>query len=70
MVQQVKDPALSLSQWGSIPCPVQWVKDLALLQLDLFPSLGILICRGCGQKEKEKRSLITDHHYKYNNEKA
>ena len=29
VVQQVKDPVLSLSSDGSIPRPVQWVKDPA-----------------------------------------
>ena len=31
MVQQVKDPVLSL--WRCRLIPLQWVKDLALLQL-------------------------------------
>ena len=66
MVQQVKCLVWSLGSAGLIPGPVQWIKDLALLQLwcrlqlcsDSTPSPGISICRGSGKKKKKKKNQI------------
>ena len=57
VVQQVKDPVLSLHQHGFNPCLVQWVKDPVLpqlwhrLQLWLkFDPWGMFICHGVAKK--------------------
>ena len=70
MVQQVKCLVWSLGSAGLIPGPVQWIKDLALLQLwcrlqlwsDSTPSPGISICRGSGKKKKKKKRQISVNH--------
>ena len=56
MVQWVNDQACLCVDGDLIPGPVQWVKDLALLQLwlrfDLCP--GTFMCLGDNQKRKNK----------------
>ena len=66
MVQQ--DPGESWECWntGLIPGPAQWVKDLALLQLQLTLQLqfgpdpwpGNSICHRVAKKKKKKKTPL------------
>lgn len=53
-------PEASLERWnaGSIPCPVQWVKDLALLVSNLTPGQELLLLLGSQKRKKGKKRLI------------
>ena len=63
MAQWVNDLACLCGMTSSIPSPVQWVEDPALLQLwqvqlgfDPWPRASIYL--GCGQKRKRKKKCL------------
>ena len=59
VTQRVTYPANIHEDAYSIPGLTQWVEDLAMScgigSSNSTPSLGTSICRGCGQRKKERK---------------
>lgn len=66
MAQFVYDPTCLCGGAGSIPGPVPWVKDPAVLQLwlghssgsDSVSGLGTCICGRCSQDRKKENQFL------------